>query len=100
VKTAIHGADPNWGRIVAAAGYSGEPIAPERLRLWVGGGGDALQLVDHGEPRAFDAKAASARMRDDPVSLRLDLGLGNAEAMLWTCDFSAEYVSINADYTT
>src|SRR5262249_10943237 len=55
VKTAIHGNDPNWGRILAAAGYSGEPIEPERVRLWFGEG-DAVQLLEHGLPVAFDAK--------------------------------------------
>lgn len=99
VRTAIHGADPNWGRILAAAGRSGEPIDPARVRLWFGAG-DAIQLLDRGMPLPFDAAAASALLRQDPVCVRLDLGLGDASAVGWTCDLSAEYVRINADYTT
>jgi glutamate N-acetyltransferase/amino-acid N-acetyltransferase len=99
VKTAIHGNDPNWGRILAAAGYSGEAIEPERVRLWFGDG-DAVQLLDRGLPVAFDAARASALLKADPAIVHLDLGLGSASAIVWTCDFSAEYVRINADYTT
>ena len=99
VKTAVHGADPNWGRILAAAGYSGAEVDPDHMRLWFGPG-DAIQLIDRGLPLPFDRGTASALLREDPVRLRLDLGRGAASAMVWTCDFSAEYVSINADYTT
>jgi glutamate N-acetyltransferase / amino-acid N-acetyltransferase len=99
VKTAIHGNDPNWGRVLAAAGYSGEAVEPERVRLWFGEG-DALQLLDRGLPLPFDRAGASALLAEDPAILHLDLGLGMQAATLWTCDFSAEYVRINADYTT
>jgi len=99
VKTAIHGNDPNWGRILAAAGYSGEAVEPGRVRLWFGEG-DALQLLERGLPAPFDKARASDLLREDPTILRLDLGLGDASAVLWTCDFSADYVRINADYTT
>ncbi len=99
VKTAIHGNDPNWGRILAAAGYSGAAIDPERVRLWFGAG-DAVQLLERGLPVAFDAARASALLREDPAIVHLDLGLGEASAVVWTCDLSAEYVRINADYTT
>ena len=99
VKTAIHGNDPNWGRILAAAGYSGEAVEPERVRLWFGEA-DRLQLLDRGLPVAFDKAAASALLREDPAIVHLDLGLGDAAAVVWTCDFSADYVRINADYTT
>jgi glutamate N-acetyltransferase/amino-acid N-acetyltransferase len=99
VKTAIHGNDPNWGRILAAAGYSGEAIEPERVRLWFGDG-DAVQLLERGLPTAFDAARASALLAQDPAIVHLDLGLGNEKVVVWTCDFSAEYVRINADYTT
>ena len=98
VKTAIHGNDPNWGRILAAAGYSGEAIEPDRVGLWFGDGD--VQLLDRGLPVAFDAARASALLQQDPAIIHLDLGLGNASAVVWTCDFSAEYVRINADYTT
>jgi glutamate N-acetyltransferase/amino-acid N-acetyltransferase len=100
VKTAVHGGDPNWGRILAAAGYSGAEVEPERTRLWFGGGDAAIQLLERGLPAPFDRSRASALLREDPVLLRLDLGLGGGSATIWTCDLSAEYVSINADYTT
>jgi glutamate N-acetyltransferase/amino-acid N-acetyltransferase len=99
VKTAIHGNDPNWGRILAAAGYSGVPIEPERVRLWFGER-DALQLLDRGLPIPFDAARASALLREDPAIVHLDLDLGSESATVWTCDLSAEYVRVNADYTT
>jgi len=99
VKTAIHGNDPNWGRILAAAGYSGEAIEPDKVRLWFGERDD-VQLLDRGLPIAFDAARASALLAQDPAIVHLDLGLGRAGAVVWTCDFSAEYVRINADYTT
>jgi glutamate N-acetyltransferase/amino-acid N-acetyltransferase len=99
VKTAIHGNDPNWGRILAAAGYSGEPIEPARVRLWFGEG-DELQLLDWGLPAEFDKSRASTLLQQDPAIIHLDLGLGDAFTLVWTCDFSAEYVRINADYTT
>jgi glutamate N-acetyltransferase/amino-acid N-acetyltransferase len=99
VKTAIHGNDPNWGRVLAAAGYSGEAVEPTRVRLWFGED-DALQLLERGLPLPFDKATASALLARDPAILRLDLGLGEASAVLWTCDFSADYVRINADYTT
>ena len=99
VKTAIHGNDPNWGRILAAAGSSGEAIEPEKVRLWFGED-DAVQLLDRGLPLAFDRLQASGLLRMDPAVIHVDLGLGPASTIVWTCDFSAEYVSINADYTT
>jgi len=100
VKTAIHGGDPNWGRVLAAAGCSGAAIDPDRLTLALGDAGNALTIVRNGLPAAFDEREASSRLRDDPVYLHLDLGLGDGAATAWTCDFSAEYVTINAHYTT
>ncbi len=99
VKTAIHGNDPNWGRVLAAAGSSGEAIDPARVRLWFGEGDD-LQLLERGLPLPFDKSAASMLLECDPAVIHVDLGLGSARATVWTCDFSAEYVRINADYTT
>lgn len=99
VKTAVHGNDPNWGRILAAAGYSGEEIEPGAVRLWFGEG-DEVQLLERGAPVAFDRGRASALLAQDPAIVHLDLGLGGAESTLWTCDLSAEYVRVNADYTT
>jgi glutamate N-acetyltransferase/amino-acid N-acetyltransferase len=107
VKTAIHGGDPNWGRVLCAAGYSGAAIDPNKLSLTFGpadrpGDNDspAVQVVANGLPTAYDERAAAATLHGDPVLITLDLGLGNARATVWTCDFSAEYVEINAHYTT
>jgi glutamate N-acetyltransferase/amino-acid N-acetyltransferase len=100
VKTAIHGGDPNWGRILAAAGYSGAPIDPERMTLDFGAGADTIPVVRAGLPVPFEAPAASGLLQRDPVIVRLDLGRGEGTATVWTCDFSAEYVAINAHYTT
>jgi len=100
VKTAIHGGDPNWGRILAAAGTSDAPIDPDCLTLSLGPLSDPLVLVSGGLPVGYHERAASDRLKLDPVVIRLDLGLGAAEATVWTCDLSAEYVAINAHYTT
>ena len=100
VRTAIHGGDPNWGRILAAAGASGVAIAPERLSLTLGPPEAAVHVVEGGLPLECDLRAAAATFRADPARVRLDLGQGAAAATVWTCDLSAEYVAINADYTT
>lgn len=107
-KCAVHGGDPNWGRVLCAAGYSGADIDPDRLTLSFGpndrpGEGvdvPVVQVVARGMPVEYDQQHAAAAFRGDPVRVHLDLGLGLAEATVWTCDLSAEYVSINALYTT
>ncbi|MFI5372168.1 MAG: bifunctional ornithine acetyltransferase/N-acetylglutamate synthase, partial [Candidatus Eisenbacteria bacterium] len=86
-------------RILAAAGYSGAGIAPERVRLWFGEHDD-VQLLERGLPLEFDRGRASGLLDRDPAVLRIDLGLGDAVATVWTCDLSAEYVRINSEYTT
>ena len=96
VKTAVHGRDPNWGRIVAAAGRSGVAFDPEAVALWIG----SHQLMEAGQPVAFDRDAASAVLREDRVSIRLRLGSGPGSGVGWGCDLSDQYVRINADYTT
>jgi glutamate N-acetyltransferase/amino-acid N-acetyltransferase len=96
VKTALYGNDPNWGRILCAAGYSGVPIDPERLALTVCG----YPLVREGEPVEFDEATVSRAMKEPEVLIRLDLGQGRYGATVWTCDFSYDYVRINAEYTT
>jgi glutamate N-acetyltransferase / amino-acid N-acetyltransferase len=100
VKTALHGGDPNWGRVLAAAGSCGVELDPARLTLEFGPAGDAVRVVKGGTRASYDEAAAAERLRRDPCELRLDLGAGRAAATVWTCDLSAEYVSINADYTT
>lgn len=97
VKTAIHGADPNWGRIVSAAGYAGIPFEESELSLWING----VCVYDHGTPTAFDANALSSNLRANrDVHLRLLFQRGDASIRFWTCDLTAEYVHLNADYTT
>ena len=97
VKTAIHGADPNWGRIVSAAGYSGVNFEESQCSLWLNG----TPLYLNGTPLAFDASAVSERLkRERDVSIRLVFALGQAAIRFWTCDLTAEYIRLNADYTT
>ena len=97
VKTAIAGADPNWGRIVSAAGYAGEPFDPRRVSLHVNG----LLLYADGAPTAFDRAAVSRSIRERrDTSVVLAFGEGSAEARFWTTDLTAEYIRLNADYTT
>lgn len=100
VKTAIHGNDPNWGRVVCAAGYSGAAIDPDTLTLDFGLGAEQIRLVKAGMPLDVDLNAASALLRRENVYITLDLGLGQAVTTMWTCDFSKEYVEVNAHYTT
>jgi glutamate N-acetyltransferase / amino-acid N-acetyltransferase len=97
VKTAVFGADPNWGRIVSAAGYAGVPFEEKDLSLWMG---DMLLYRD-GQPIPFDEQAASAYLRTNrEVHLRLKFKLGTARCTFYTCDLTTEYVRLNADYTT
>jgi glutamate N-acetyltransferase/amino-acid N-acetyltransferase len=100
VKTAIHGGDPNWGRILCAAGYSGAPLDQERLRLSFGDEAQRLLAVERGMPTDYDLARAEALFQGNPVLIQLDLGLGDFDATVWTCDLSKEYVDLNAMYTT
>lgn len=97
VKTAIHGADPNWGRIVSAAGYAGVDFDENELSLWL----NETPLYENGVPLSFDAAAVSAQLRDNrEVRIRLTLRRGDGSIRFWTSDLTAEYVRLNADYTT
>jgi hypothetical protein len=97
VKTAITGGDPNWGRIVSAAGYAGVPIHPNRTALWING----LPIFAQGEPLPFDAKVVSESIRSQKLTLiELEVGLGPGEAVHWTTDLNTEYVRFNSEYTT
>jgi len=101
VKTAFYGADPNWGRILCAAGYAGIDLDPARLALWlVADDKPAIHLVADGHPTDYDERAAIALMQKPEWAVRLDLGLGNGAARVWTCDLSHEYVTINGHYRT
>jgi glutamate N-acetyltransferase/amino-acid N-acetyltransferase len=95
VKTAVHGADPNWGRIAAAAGRSGVRLDPDRLRICIGD-----VAVYDGRPLDFDERRARRVLRGATVPLVLDLLDGSGSGVAWGCDLSAEYVAINSEYTT
>jgi glutamate N-acetyltransferase/amino-acid N-acetyltransferase len=95
VKTAIAGGDPNWGRILAAAGNAGVPLDPGRLGLRIGD----VDVVKRGSALAsYQERRAAAVMRQPAYTITLDLGAGTARARFLACDLSHEYVSINADY--
>jgi glutamate N-acetyltransferase/amino-acid N-acetyltransferase len=97
VKTAVHGADPNWGRLVAVAGRAGVDFNLDRARVQIG----EIVLFADGHPFDERAPQASAHLQGSDVSLLVDLGTGGGgAARMWTCDLSADYVKINAEYRT
>jgi glutamate N-acetyltransferase/amino-acid N-acetyltransferase len=96
VKTAWAGADPNWGRILAAAGRSGVPVVPARMEIWIG----PYCVFRQGVPARFDAARVHACMSRPRSEIRVRLGRGRATATCLTSDLTAEYVRINADYST
>ena len=104
VKTAFYGGDANWGRIVAAAGRAPALFNPDTARLLIGRGealtddAPGLLLFENGLPTRYSEAEASAIFREADIIVRLELGLGNGAATVWTCDLSHEYVSINGDY--
>jgi glutamate N-acetyltransferase/amino-acid N-acetyltransferase len=97
VKTALFGNDPNWGRILAAAGRAGVPFDPAAASAWLAG----TCIYDRGLPAAFDGNALAQEMAAKEVEIRLDLATaGGGAATVFTCDFSYDYVRINAEYDT
>jgi glutamate N-acetyltransferase/amino-acid N-acetyltransferase len=96
VKTALHGGDPNWGRILAAAGRSGARIDEARATVRLGG----IDVFVKGAAVQPEPAAAAAKLAEKEVLVELDLGLGDGEAGLWTCDLTKGYVEINAHYHT
>jgi glutamate N-acetyltransferase/amino-acid N-acetyltransferase len=96
VKCALHGADPNWGRIVSAAGYAGAKFKPENVKLKIG----TILVFRNGVPAPFSHTKAVKYMRGDDIAIHLSVGKGKGKAIIHTCDLSKEYVSINAEYTT
>ena len=96
VKTAFFGEDPNWGRVICAVGYSGVPMEPEKTVVKFGG----IAVYDKGVGAKFDEAALRKVMAEHDVVIDVELGLGNAEATVWSCDFSYEYVKINGEYHT
>jgi len=96
VKTAVHGGDPNWGRIVCALGYSGAELALDTLHLTVGG----LVVFERGAGVDVDLSGVRRAFEQPEIEIVATLGLGDGTAEAWGCDLSEEYVRINADYTT
>ncbi len=96
VKAAVYGADPNWGRILCAVGYSGAEVDERVADVAVG----EVPLMRRGEILKFDRQAASAALRGAEVFISVDLRLGDGEAVAWGCDLTEQYVKINAEYTT
>ncbi|MEN6610171.1 MAG: bifunctional ornithine acetyltransferase/N-acetylglutamate synthase [Methanoregulaceae archaeon] len=99
VKTAVYGMDPNWGRVVAAAGRAGVKFDPNALSLWISDGTEKFPLVKCGEIIA-DLTRAKEAMRKDRVIFELDLAAGSGTATAWGCDLTEKYVDINGRYTT
>ncbi|CAM2007453.1 bifunctional glutamate N-acetyltransferase/amino-acid acetyltransferase ArgJ [Acanthopleuribacter pedis] len=93
-KTAIHGEDANWGRVLAALGAAGEPFDPDRVDLWFGG----QQMLENGRALPFSEAVAQRDLSEKGVSVRLALNGGSGAARIWTTDLSAEYVAINGSY--
>ena len=96
VKAAIHGGDPNWGRIVVAVGRSGVEVEESKIDLYIGD----ICMVKAGCPLSFDKEEMAKVLGDSEVPINLLLNLGTAAATAWGCDLSEEYVTINSEYTT
>jgi glutamate N-acetyltransferase/amino-acid N-acetyltransferase len=96
VKTAIHGGDPNWGRLIAVAGRANVAFELSRATVMIG----ATTLFRNGRPYDDAAPEAAAYLKGTEITLTVGLGAGSASSTVWTCDLSAEYVRINAEYRT
>ena len=96
VKTAVFGEDPNWGRVLAAAGRSGAKMEAEKTSLWFGD----VKIFEKGEPLPLDPDTARAPMLEKELVITVDFGIGSENATAFTCDFSYDYVKINAEYHT
>lgn len=96
VKTALYGCDPNWGRILMAAGRAGVAFSPESIEVLLGD----ICVCRDGQGVPFDAQAAHDYLGESEVRLLIDLHVGDAQATVWTCDYSYDYIKINAEYHT
>lgn len=96
VKTAFFGEDPNWGRVICAVGYAGVPMKPEKTVIKFGG----IPVYANGLGAEFDEAAIHKVMAEHDIVIDVEMGLGDAEATVWSCDFSYEYVKINGEYHT
>lgn len=93
-KAAVFGADANWGRILAAAGYSGAAFDPDTVDIYLG----EVKVAQDGMGLAFDENQAQQALEQDPVVITVDLKAGSVQATAWGCDLTYDYVRINADY--
>lgn len=96
VKTAIFGGDPNWGRLAVAAGRAGIPFDMTNLSIWLG----EIEVLRNGEPVEFDEAQAAAQLKPFEVIVRIKIGDGDFSWTSWTCDYSYNYIKINAEYHT
>ena len=96
VKTAVHGGDPNWGRLVAVMGRSGAAFTLEKAAVRIGG----IELFRDGTPYDERAEQAAGYLKGNEIEIEVDLGAGEGRSHMWTCDLSADYVRINAEYRT
>jgi len=96
VKTALFGCDPNWGRVAAAAGRSGAAFQLDKTSVWFG----PIAVMKDGIPLTFDASAAHTYLTGEEVVVRVDLGLGDGAATVYTCDLTYDYIRVNAEYHT
>jgi glutamate N-acetyltransferase / amino-acid N-acetyltransferase len=97
VKTAWAGNDPNWGRLVAAIGYSGAQVDAERIDIWFG---EQRICRNGGRAEEFDEGAAHEYLKQPEFAISIQLNQGDGKCVFWTTDLTAEYVHINADYST
>jgi glutamate N-acetyltransferase / amino-acid N-acetyltransferase len=95
VKTAIAGEDPNWGRIVMAVGKAGEAADRDRISIWFG---DRIVAREGERAAEYDEATMAAYMQNAEIAIRVDVGIGNGRARIWTCDLTHGYISVNADY--
>jgi len=96
VKSAVHGEDPNWGRIIAALGYSGAELDQKSIDLYI----NDVMIMEGGGPIPFFKESVEVAMSGESVTIRLNLNIGNGSATAWGCDLSEEYVTFNSAYTT
>jgi glutamate N-acetyltransferase/amino-acid N-acetyltransferase len=95
LKTAIAGEDPNWGRVVMAVGKSGEAADRDKLRIQFG---DILVAEDGRRVPAYTEEQGATYMKNAELEISVDVGIGSGQAVVWTCDLTHDYVTINADY--
>lgn len=96
MRTALHGGDPNWGRILGALGVCGVDVQQDWIRITFGG----IVVCEHGAKAAFAQADADRAAAADEVAIEIDLGLGEAEETVWGSDLGHDYVTMNAEYTT